>query len=54
VLCLNAVIVVLGLFILRRKGAIDTDNAVTIDCLTVLAFAVIHAIYLVLAISLCG
>jgi hypothetical protein len=48
---LNAVVVLLCLFILYRKGAIDTDDDATIRLLIVLAFAVIHALYMVFAVS---
>jgi hypothetical protein len=48
---LNAAMVLLCLFILYRKGTIDTDDDVTIRLLIVLAFAVIHAIYMVFAVG---
>jgi hypothetical protein len=48
---LNAVIVLLCLLILYRKGAIETDDDVTIRLLIVLAFAVIHAFYMTFAVS---
>jgi hypothetical protein len=48
---LNAVMVALCLFILYRKGNIDPDDDVTIRLLIVLAFAMIHAIYMVFAVS---
>jgi hypothetical protein len=48
---LNAVMVLLCLFVLYRKGTIDTDDDVTVRLLIVLAFAVIHAIYMLFAVS---
>ncbi len=48
---LNATMVVLCLFILHRKGTIDTDDDVTIRLLIVLALAVIHAVYMVFAVG---
>jgi hypothetical protein len=48
---LNAAMVLLCLFILYRKGTIDSEDDVTIRLLIVLAFAVIHAIYMVFAVS---
>ena len=48
---LNAVMVLLCLFILYLKGTIDTKDDVTIRLLIVLAFAAVHAIYMVLAVG---
>jgi hypothetical protein len=43
--------VLLCLLILHRKGTINTDDDVTIRLLIVLALAVIHAIFMVLAVG---
>lgn len=48
---LNAMMVLLCLLILYRKGTIDTEDDVTVRLLIVLAFAVIHAIYMLFAVS---
>ncbi|WP_201266140.1 hypothetical protein [Bradyrhizobium japonicum] len=48
---LNALMVVLCLFVLYRRGIIDTEDDVTVRLLIVLAFAVIHAIYMMSAVS---
>lgn len=48
---LNAAMVLLCLFILYRKGTIATEDDVTVRLLIVLAFAVIHAVYMVFAVS---
>lgn len=48
---LNAALVLLCLFILYRKGTIDTGDDVTIRLLIVLAFAVIHAAFMMFAVG---
>lgn len=50
-LALNAGMVLLCLFMLYRKGTIDTDDDVTVRLLIVIVFALIHAIYMVFAVS---
>lgn len=48
---LNAAMVLMCLVLLYRQGPIDTDDDVTIRLLIVLAFAIIHAIYMIAAVS---
>lgn len=50
-LALNAAIVLLCFALLYRKGVIDTEDDVTIRLLIVLAFAIIHAIYMIVAVD---
>lgn len=48
---LNLAIVMLCLFTLYRKGTIDADDDMTLRLLIVLAFAIIHAVYMAFAVS---
>jgi hypothetical protein len=48
---LNLAIVLLCLILLYRKGTIDTDDDMTLRLLVVLAFAVIHGLYMAFAVS---
>lgn len=51
---LNLALVLLCAFILYQKGAINTDDDMTIRLLIVLAFAIIHTVYMAFAVSLQG
>lgn len=50
-LALNGAMILLCAFVLYRKGTIDAEDDVTVRLLIVLAFAAIHAIYMVFAVS---